>query len=584
MPTPALARFAGRRLRVVVREPEAVVTAYQKALTVELLDKVAPVISLQIQDAVPRRGAAVLNRLMAAYNQAAQAEKSRLTTNTLRFIDSRLVALRDELGRAEADVEGYRSQRGLTDLTSQSQAFVEDVQANDSRLNAARVQLAVVENLEQYLRHPSSSTTMPAALGINDPTLNSLLEKLTSLRLERERLAAAAPENNPLFRPLDYGIRSTELAISNSVKNMKASLTATIRELQAFNNRVKSAIKSIPEQERQLAGKNRQLLIKEKLYTYLLQKREEAALSYATTLTDARIIDRAYALPLKWTTRRWLLYALALGFGLLAPIAFLRAKDSWSPRLTTRTELKRLAQTPVLAELPLAAHAARPQDQAAPALAEQVRNMRSQLYYLQQTLPADTGQVVLVTSSVSGEGKSFVSAHLAASLADAGQKTVLVDLDLRRPKLTALFGLAADHAGVSDFLSGRAAYSAAVQPTAVSANLHLVGSGRQPAAALNLLATPRLDELVAGLRGAYDVIVLDTPPLHLVADALLAARTSDITLYVVRQGFTEKQELDFIEEVSQQGHLPRMHLIFNGVDGRRYGYGYSYDKRYLYPA
>ena len=582
-PVPAFALPTGSRLRIVARDPDLVVAAYQKALELDLINKIAPAISLQIKDEVPQRGMDVLNQLMAAYNGAATAAKNKLTANTLHFIDSRLASLRGELSQAEADEAGYRSQQGLTDIASQSQVYLENAQANDSRLNEAQVQLAVVSTIERTLRDPRPAATVPTALGITDATLSSLVEKLTELHAQRERLLTTTPENNPLFNPLNSEILATQLAIRSSVKNIKASLLATVRELESFNSRFESSIKRVPGQERQLVGKKRQLTIKENLYTYLLQKREEASLSYAATLDDARIIDSAYVLPSKWPNR-WLFYALAAIVGLVVPAALLQVKDALSTKITTRAEIERATRAPVLAELAFEKEPG-PGPMVAPlpatsVLAEQVRGLRTRLPALLPDQPA--GRVVLVTSSVSGEGKSFVSAHLAVSLAGTGQRTVLVDLDLRRPGMANLFGLANDHAGVSDFLTERVAWPAIVQPTTVSPNLNLIASGTFPAA--DLLEGPRLGELLTSLRGAYHHVVLDSPPLHLVADALLLAQASDLTLYVVRQGVTDQDELAFIEELNRQKSLPKLHLIFNGIDCRRYGYGYAYDRRYLKSA
>ncbi|OGX91925.1 hypothetical protein BEN49_03805 [Hymenobacter coccineus] len=581
--TASLRGFEGGEVRIRTSSPEAVVQAYQKLLDIELINKVAPAIRLQIKDQVPQRGIDVLNQLIAAYNNASATEKNKLTANALQFIDSRLGSLRGELNQAESAVTGYRSQQGLADVASQSQIVLENTQANDTRLNTAQVQLAVVESIERYLRNPQPAATVPTTLGITDEALNNLVGRLTSLQLQRETLLTTTPAGNPLFKPLDSEIQTTQLAIRTSVQNIKASLLTTIRELRSFNSGFKSSIKSMPGQEQQLVNRKRQLTIKENLYNYLLQKREEAALSYAATLTNSRTIDSAYVLPSRLASR-WLSYLVALVLGLVVPAGLLQAQAGLSTRLTTRAEIEAATRVPVLAELALDE---RDQVglgalQAPSVLAEQLRGLRTRLMLAPPSGPA-ASQVVLVTSSVSGEGKSFLSAHLAASFAQAGHATVLVDLDLRRPKLSHRLGLSGSHLGASDFLAGQADWPATVQPTAISPNLSFIGSGTQLATP-DLLEGPQLAKLLAELRGAYRHIVLDSPPLHLVADALLLAQASDCTLYVVRQGVTNQEELGFIEELRQQEQLPKLRLIFNGIDSQKFGYGYQYDNQYLRPA
>ena len=463
-----------------------------------------------------------------------------------------------------------------TDITSQSKVFLENAQANDTRLNAAQVQLAVVETLERYLRNPRPDAPVPSTLGLTDEALDNLVEQLTTLRLQREELLTTTPEDNPLFQPLNAQIRATQVAIKSSVRNIKASLQTTIQELQSFDAGFESSIKDIPAQERQLVSKKRQLAIKENLYTYLLQKREEAALSYAATLADARIIDAAYVLPAKWPNR-WLIYALAGVLGLILPAAALQIKQGLSTKTTTRTEIEQATQVPILAELPFEKlPVTTAPGHPASALSEQMRSLRS---HLPRKL-GSAGRVILVTSSVAGEGKSFLSLQLAATLAHTGQPTVLVDLDLRRSGLTTLLGKPHEQPGVSDVLAQRAAWPSVVRPLAHTPGLHLVGSGTQLAHAADLLAGSQLPEFMENLRTAYSHVVLDSPPLHLVADALLLAQFSDVTLYVVRQGVTDHEELAFIEQLRQQGQLPDLRLVFNGINRSRYGYGYQYDTAY----
>lgn len=579
-PTASFGQYQGPGVRVVQKDSETVVTAYQKALTVELINKLAPAVSLQVKDGVARRATDVLGALIAAYNGSATSEKNKLTQNTLRFIDSRLVSLQDELNGAEVGVAEYRSKRGLTDISSQSQIFLENVQANDAQLNAAEVQLAVVQSIERYLDDPQPTAAVPTTLGITDDVLNNLVNQLAALQLQREKLLATTPAGNPLFKPVDSEIQATKSAIKNNVKNIKASLTATVRELQTFNSKFESSIKNIPRQERQLVGKKRQLTIKENLYTYLLQKREEVALSYASTLADARVVDTPYVVPSK-IPKALIVYALAIALGMGLPASLLYLKQGLDGKVTTRAEIESALPIPIAAELPFDASAGALLTQAKTdsPLPEQIRSLRTRLSYL---VPhASPSYVFLCTSGVSGEGKSFVSSNLAVALAHAGKKTVLVDLDLRRPQVSHIFNLPNHHAGVGDFLAGEVAWQDLVQPSAVSPHLSVIGSGKELASPADFLDGPRLEALITGLRAEYANIILDSPPLQLVTDALILARVSDATVCVVRQGLTTDKELRFIRELNEQNRLPKPSVVFNGIERTKYGYGYAYDSRYF---
>jgi uncharacterized protein involved in exopolysaccharide biosynthesis len=232
--------------------------------------------------------------LITHYNKASISEKNRITQTTLSFIDDRLDSLSKELNTAERQVEGFRSSRGLTDISSQSQVYLENVQTNDNRLNEVNVQLNVIQGIERYVNSMRNSGGVPSTLGIEDPALNSSIEQLAQLQLEKEKLLATTPEGSPLFEPINRQIQTTKSSIRESIRNIKSSLNAAKGQLQSFNSQFESSIRNIPGQERQYVGMKRQQGVKEGLYVYLLQKREEISLSYASTLADARIVDNAY--------------------------------------------------------------------------------------------------------------------------------------------------------------------------------------------------------------------------------------------------------------------------------------------------
>jgi len=579
-PTEFLDQYIGSTITLTISDPEKVSNAYIKSIDAHLLDKLAPTIGLFVEDEVPKRGKDVLNSLMKEYNEASSEEEKRTTKSTIDFIDNRLASLTGELNAAEREVEGFRSSQGLTDITSQSKVYLENVQTNDNKLNEVNVQLNIINGIERYVDSPSNTENAPATIGISDPALNSLIEKLSQLQLKRVALLATTPESNPAFEPIDRQIRITKAAIKETVQGIKSALQNSKRELLSFNNRFESSIKDIPGQERQFVGMKRQQSIKENLYIYLLQKREELSLRYASTLVDARIVDKANTGDMKWP-RMSLIAAIALLCGFGFPFLIIYLRESLNNKITERRDIESALDVRVLGELSYEDF-----DKSIVVLentnhvvGEQFRSLRTNLHYLHDNKKGQ-GRVTLFTSSISKEGKSFVSSNLAASLAASGRKTVILEMDLRKPKISSIFNLPTEHPGISDYLSSDIPTTDIIQPSGMVSNLDVIGAGYIPPNPSELLEKDRLNNLILSLKDEYDDILIDSPPLHLVTDAMIIARLADVSLYIIKQGYTGKSELEFIREVYEDEKLPKMNIIFNGIKQGKYGYGYSYDNSY----
>lgn len=601
-PTGYLDQYIGSTINVLLSDPETVTGDYAKTIDAHLLDKLAPTIGLSVTDEVAQRGEDFLNGLITAYNEAAASEQKRTTKSTIDFIDNRLSSLTGELNSAEKQVEGYRSSQGITDINSQSKAYLESVQGNDVKLNEVNVQLNIINGIEQYV-NSNSSGSAPATIGISDPSLNNLIEKLSELQLKRTSLLATTPEQNPLFEPINKQIALTKASIKETVKGIKAALLNSKRELEAFNGKFESSIKDIPGQERQFVDMKRQQSIKENLYIYLLQKREELALSYASSFADARIVDKANVGDLKWP-KKPLIFAVALLCGLGLPFMLIYFRSAFNNHIISRREIELNLASPILGELSF--------DENKQVLVvnnkhnligEQFRTLRTNLHYLHNNskgkltalqqewrnevgineyhpFNSGNGRITLLTSSVSKEGKSFVSTNLAASLAATGRKTVILEMDLRKPKISSIFGLSKDHVGISDFLASDINVETIIQPSVKVENLDIIGAGTIQSEPSELLEGSRLVDLIQQLKNIYDDVIIDTPPLHLVTDAMIIGRVADVSLYIIRQGYTVKDEFDFINEIDQAEKLPHMNIVFNGIRNNKYGYGYNYDNSY----
>ena len=578
-PTDNLKHFKGAGINIVISDPEEISALYQKKLDISVPNKLATMLILSLDDIDAERGKDILNQLILSYKNAAIENKREETKSTLGFIDQRLDSLARQLSKAERGIESYKSSRGITDIASDAKINQDDKQINERRLQDVTVQLSVINGIESYV-NSSRGSGAPSISGINDVGLSRLVENLIKLQLEKEKLLATTPETNPDFEQLNRQIITTKSAIKDIVKSLKTSLVNTKIQLQAFDSGFKSTIEAVPTQERQYGNIKRQQASIESLYTYLLQKREEVSVSYNSLLIDDRLVDAAYAgSPVK--PFKAFVYGIALILGICIPLTLIYLRTIFSNKIVNINELKDDVEVPVLAELPLDVSGQRialNNNRITPTT-EQFRSLRAKLYNLHSD-DEDKGRVILITSSIPGEGKSFVSANLGYTLAISEKKTIVLELDMRKPKIAEIFGLSKEHVGVSDYLNGTANETDIIQNSAIDENLDIISCGTFLKNPTELLEKRALKELITTLKKTYNNIIIDTSPVHIVPEALVLSRVADLTLYIVRQGFTPKSELDFLKQLHQDNELSNINIVFNGVERVKYGYGYNYSKSY----
>ncbi|MFD2147082.1 GumC family protein [Mucilaginibacter antarcticus] len=436
-PTSEIVNFKNAEIKLTMLDPDKITTDYQKAIDASLKDKLSSAVDLTITDHIKQRGKDILNHLIYVYNNSEVQAKNKETQSTIAFIDQRLSSLTGELSSSERNIQDFKSSNQITDIDATSKYNLDNLQVNDARLNEINVQLSVIKGIEKYIESPQNRNNVPAVIGISDPTLVSSVEKLSQLELERQKLLATTPETNPDFEQLNRQIQTTRASIKENVQNIKSSLNNALEKIQSVNTNVESKISSIPIQERELLGKKRQQSIKENLYLYLLQKREEVSLNYATTLKNYRVIDNAFSGPVKWPIKS-IVYFVALMLGLLLPIIFIFVKDMLNGVIVDPETLENETGLAILTDINV--HKSENPfvltDKNNNLISEQFRALRSELFYLNKD--KELSNVILITSSVAAEGKSFISSNLSIALASTGKKVVLIDLDLRRPKLKTL--------------------------------------------------------------------------------------------------------------------------------------------------
>lgn len=556
-----------------------VVTKLSKLLKAEPISKASTVILLTVETSVSDKGEAILDRLVDVYNQAAITDKNQVAANTLKFIDERLSLISGELASVEKGVELYKSAQGITDLSAQAQTFLETVQQNDAQLNQVNIQLGALQDLEHYIsQQPSNRGGTPATVGLSDPTLLSLIDNINKLEARREDLIRTTSERNPVLETIDSQIRTNKASIAENVATMKAMLTTAKNKYIATNTKMEQVIRTIPSKERRLMDITRQQAIKNDLYTYLLKKREETAVSFASTISDSRTVDAARSdlNPLKPNKKNtYLLFAI---IGLLLPVGAMAARDAMNNRIMRRTDVESSTHVPILGEIMKNYHSqalvveARNQS----VIAEQIRALRTNLQFLRDG--REGSQVLLFTSCISGEGKSFVSLNLGASLALVGRRTVILEMDLRKPRIRHALENFPMGMGISNYLIGEATIDEIVQPLPGNDYYNIITSGPIPPNPSELLSSPRLEKLVQELRERFDYIVIDAPPVGLVTDAQLIAPYSDATLFIVRHDLTPKNYMKMVEMLYQEKRFNKLNIVLNAVgenEEQYYSYGYK---------
>lgn len=576
----------GRVVKVRFANRETLIESTIKLLQVELINLKSTVLQLTMEVAVPEKGQAILTKLLESYTYSALEDKNLEASNTLRFIEDRLRLITGELTVVEKDVESYKTSQGITDLSTEANLFLEKVKENDTKLNEVDIQLKVLEGVERYLQS-GQGTVAPASLMVTDPILTSFIEKLGELELQREKLSRTVQPGNPFLETLNTQVSNTKQAIRENVSNQKNGLLVTRSSLAGLNKRFESSISRIPRKEREFVTIQRQQNIKENLYLLLLQKREETALSYASTVTDSRIVDKPYSTPKPIKPNNKLIYLIALLIGVVVPAAVLNIRELLNDRVQSRKEIETTTGLSVFGEVSL-----KPKElktnildpQSRSFITEQFRILRTNLQYI-TTENREKGQAFLFTSSTSGEGKSFITLNLAMSIATLGKRVVILELDMRKPKLTKYLGLTREK-GLSNYLAGAADAMEVAQKTDFE-NLFLASCGPIPPNPAELLSNGKIEALLSTYREYFDYVLLDTPPVGLVTDSLILSPMVDACFYIVRHEVTVQKDLNILTDLKKFNKFKSLNVIFNGVNYRNsqeyrygYGYGYKYGKGY----
>lgn len=583
-----------RHVSAVVSQPFGVAKGYQWALTIAPTSKATSVATVSLVNTNIQRGQDFINKLMEMYNRNTNNDKNEVAEKTREFINERIKIIEEELGNTEEKLETFKRNAGLTDISSDAQLAVSGNAEYEKKRVENGTQINLVRDLAKYINNPLNEyEVLPSNIGLTDNGLTTQLERYNELVIERKRLLRTSTENNPMIINLDMSIRAMRTNVKTAIDGTLQGLLIVKADLDREASRFSRRISDAPGQERQYVSIARQQEIKAGLYLMLLQKREENAITLAATANNAKIIDEPVAEggPVSPKPKTIYMIALVLGVGLPVGVIFLIGLTKF--KIEGRGDVEKLTRLPIVGDVPLTAEktgSIAVFENQNNLMSETFRNVRTNLQFM-----LGNGQkVILVTSTVSGEGKSFISANLAISLSLLGKKVVIVGLDIRKPGLNKVFNISRKEQGITQYLSDpEKNLMDFVQLSDVSKSLYILPGGTVPPNPTELLARDGLDKAIETLKKNFDYVVLDTAPVGMVTDTLLIGRVADLSVYVCRADYTRKAEFTLINELAENNKLPNLCTVINGLDlqkkkyGYYYGYGkygkyYGYGKRYGY--
>lgn len=584
-----------RHITAKIKSPMKVARAYCENLKIEPTSKTTSVAVISLKNSSLQRGQDFINQLLEMYNRNTNNDKNEIAQKTAEFIDERINIISKELGSTEANLENFKRNAGITDLTSEAQIALTGNAEYEKKRVENRTQISLIEDLRKYIRG-NEYEVLPGNIGLQDPGLVATIERYNEMLVERKRLLRTSTENNPTIINLDTSIRAMKSNVQATLDGSLKGLLITKADLEREASRFSRRISDAPGQERQFVSIARQQEIKVGLYLMLLQKREENAIALAATANNAKIIDEAIADDIPVSPKRRMIYLIALVLGIGIPVGIIYLIGLTKFKLEGRADVEKLTTIPIVGDIPLTDEKNEKDGSIAVfenqnnLMSETFRNIRTNLQFMLQ----NDKKVILVTSTVSGEGKSFISANLAISLSLLGKKVVIVGLDIRKPGLNKVFRLSTKEKGITLYLANpETDLMSLVQPSDINQNLYILPGGTVPPNPTELLARDGLDKAIEILKKSFDYVVLDTAPVGMVTDTLLIGRVADLSVYVCRADYTHKVEYTLINELAEEKKLPNLCTVINGVDLKRrkygyyYGYGkygkyYGYGKRYGY--
>ncbi|OBQ55594.1 polysaccharide biosynthesis tyrosine autokinase [Tamlana sp. s12] len=564
---------ASHEYTVKIISLKKVTEGLRSAIQVNLLNKNATVLELKLQSTLKEKAQYILDELVRQYNEDAVEYKSLIGKNTNTFITERLELIKEDLMEVDKTAEIFKTTNKLSDIPTETGIVLETNSEVEKQIIDLNTQLKMVDFVQNLLAS-NTEALIPQNLGLNASDVSANSSKYNEMLLERTRIAKSSGKNNPVIINLDTQLEQIRGSISQSLDNLKTQLNIALKDAMVQEQRMSARITSVPKQEREYRDIQRQQQIIETLYLFLLQKREENAISLAVTVPNSKLIDKAESSTLPVSPKRKIIYLGALILGLIVPFAIVYIRNLLDNKIHTQKELEELVKAPFVGDVPITVKQDRmlnKDDRGSQA--EAFRMLRTNLNFLLGNT-GDEGQIIFVTSTIPGEGKTFISINLATVYAMTNKKVLLIGADIRKPKFIEYLNIETAKLGLTEYLA-----DTTIEPQDIISHqkwgFDVIQSGTIPPNPAELLMNGRLDELLAYGKANYDFIIVDTAPINAVTDTMQIASKADLFLYVVRANYLDKRLLDIPKHIHNEKRVQNMALVMNGTDPKK-GYGYGY--------
>lgn len=580
----------GHNITVIIIPPLQTAIAYSSGLRLTASELSSSIITVSRNSTLPQRDRIFLDKLIEAYNKDANDDKKRVATRTAEFINDRIAIINEELGSTEEKLENFKRQSGLMNM-SDAQVYVQESSEYEKKRSEIITQFSLMEYLKDYVNNPShQDDVIPTNIGVTDVTLSALINKYNELVLQRNRLLRSSPATNPVIVKLNNNLTAMRTNITSTINTIYNGLMISKQDVDRQMRKYTSRVNSAPTQERTFTNISRQQELKSSLYLLLLKKREENSIALAATADKAKVIDSA-VISGPISPDYSLMRSLSVAIGLLLPIIVITLINFFRYRIEGHSDVEKLTRVPILCDIPLEHNMKKKRTSLIVQKGENTNSLMTEVFCslrtnLQFLLGKANHNVILVTSTISSEGKTFVATNLAVSLSLLDKRVVVVGLDIRRPKLLECFGFSYEEIkvtkGITNYLSNNDIdLHTLLIPIKNNSNLYILPAGTIPPNPAELIARPVLDEAIKCLAEEFDYVILDSAPVGLVSDALIASRLADVTLYICRADYSHKNDFELINDLKKKQKLPEMAIVVNGINmkKKKYGYYYGYGKR-----
>ncbi len=593
--------YKNQRIKVVIDPIDKIASKYREKTRVTSINPISNILKISLTDPILQKAVDIINELIKVNNENAVSDKKEIADRTSAFINDRITEIYSNLSSVDESAETFKSRRGIAaDLGVQSSDNFRQSLDNERKLQNANIQLNIASSMQKLIEEQQGYDIIPSNIGLSDRDIGIAAGRYNELVSQRNRLLKSSNEKNPVIVQLDQQLEGLKIGMQSSLNNITNNLNLEVNSLGKQLSQINSRIYAAPGNERALRDITREQQTKEQLYLYLLQKREESQVAYASASPKSRVVNSAYPKSLSPVAPKTkFVYLAAIMVGMLIPFSIIYCIDLFDNKVHNKIDLEKIVgNVPVLGEVPKLSKREEKlvQKEDRTVLAESLRILRTNLDYIIKSNKKKHGKnnVIFITSSVSGEGKTFISSNLAMIFANTGKKVLLLGADIRNPKLYTFFNNSKEadqtgkpkrvnRLGLTDFLFDHSLQTRdIIYPMLVHSNtIDVVYSGKIPPNPAELLMSERMEELFERVSDKYDYVIVDTAPLMVVTDTLLINQYSNIIVYVTKAGFTNKGVLDFPLKLKKESKLNNLTFVVNNVKqsnlgyGGKYGYGYG---------